>query len=319
MSNVFSDEIGRCFCNEHRRAHCNECCLSFTEVNEMTEIQAGLRAPKTRTQELAESKVMLEQSIAFIMEQDPLTEEGMDANLAYNRDQLERVEEEIKKLEKNERDLFSDELRTEVEKARAYNADMAALSRGLSELNPGSQQIQMGGLQTQQVYERFVAPPPSAQRDQSLDRYTCSYCRKTTTTAMSCCSRCKKQAYCSKECQRLQWNAHKKECVPVEKLSKEDSKKLPLTWKQLEQFQIANGETFEVRFIEQEMGFRLIALCKDRIGVTKRVAAYTESRDIPGFKPGNVMVWKNPRFHYFMDGSSGARIEEDDLVNITIQ
>ena len=71
--------------------------------------------------------------------------------------------------------------------------------------------------------------------------------------------------------------------------------------------------------MDQEAGLRLIALCKDRTGVVNRVAAYTNSRNIPGFTPGKVMVWKNPRFHYFMDGSSGARIEESDLTNITIK
>jgi hypothetical protein len=78
-------------------------------------------------------------------------------------------------------------------------------------------------------------------------------------------------------------------------------------------------EAREVRFVDQEPGLRLIALCKDRVGVTKRVAAYTSSRDIPGFRPGKVMLWKNPRFHYFMDGSNEARIEDQDLANITIK
>jgi hypothetical protein len=95
---------------------------------------------------------------------------------------------------------------------------------------------------------------------------------------------------------------------------------LPLTWAQLEEFQFAEGKKLELRYIQQEpgIGMRLIALCKDRAGVIKRVAAYTNSRDIPGFTPGKVMIWKNPRFHFFMDGSSGARIEDQDLANITI-
>lgn len=96
-------------------------------------------------------------------------------------------------------------------------------------------------------------------------------------------------------------------------------RRLPLTFAQLQEFQIAQGEELEVRFIQQEPGSRLIALSKDRAGVTKRVVAYTKSGDIPGYRPGTIMRWQNPRFHCFEDGSSGVRIEEDDLQNILIE
>jgi hypothetical protein len=186
-------------------------------------------------------------------------------------------------------------------------------SRGASDSDP------YDGAKAQRAYEQFVAAPPSVQRDVSVDPFTCSYCRKVTTQRLPCCSRCKKQAYCTKQCQTTHWKAHKKECVPIDKLAKEDTKRLPLTWEQLEEFGDADGERLEVRFIEQEDGFRLIAMCKDRAGMCKRVAAYTDSRTIPNFEAGKIMVWKNPRFHYFLDGSSGARIEEEDLVNIVVK
>ena len=38
-----------------------------------------------------------------------------------------------------------------------------------------------------------------------------------------------------------------------------------------------------------------------------------------GLSTGAVLRWKNPRFHYFMDGSSGARIEDGDVANIQIE
>ena len=37
-----------------------------------------------------------------------------------------------------------------------------------------------------------------------------------------------------------------------------------------------------------------------------------------GLAAGKVLRWKNPRFHMFMDGSTGARIEEEDLANVTV-
>jgi hypothetical protein len=231
------------------------------------------------------------------------------------------VEREIKELQsgQNNRDL-QQALVKEKEKARGQDAELRALASAHHQLHPESNTVELGGPETQMLYDKFVSPPPSAKRDQTVDPYTCSYCRKTGTQMLPACARCKKQAYCSKECQKIHWKAHKKECVPVETLDKQDTKKLPLSWEQLEAFgTAAAGQKLEVRFVDQEPGLRLIALCKDRVGVTKRVAAYTSSRDIPGFRPGKVMVWKNPRFHYFMDGSNGARIEDQDLANITIK
>ncbi len=32
-----------------------------------------------------------------------------------------------------------------------------------------------------------------------------------------------------------------------------------------------------------------------------------------GLALGCVLRWRNPRYHHFMDGSQGARIEDEDL------
>ena len=67
-----------------------------------------------------------------------------------------------------------------------------------------------------------------------------------------------------------------------------------------------------------ESVMRQVFQCKDRDGISKRVAAYTNSGGISGMAPGKMLKWKNPRFHWFVDGSSGARVEEEDLGNVTI-
>ena len=36
-----------------------------------------------------------------------------------------------------------------------------------------------------------------------------------------------------------------------------------------------------------------------------------------GLALGRVMRWRNPHFHWFMDGSCGARLEDEDLPSIT--
>lgn len=63
---------------------------------------------------------------------------------------------------------------------------------------------------------------------------------------------------------------------------------------------------------------RQVLECKDRVGAVRRIAAYTDSRTIPGASEGRIIRWKDPRFRYFADGSSGARIEQEDLVNLTV-
>jgi hypothetical protein len=95
---------------------------------------------------------------------------------------------------------------------------------------------------------------------------------------------------------------------------------MALTWEQVEAHGGAPVErrTLEVRAMLDESITRQVFSCKDRVGGIKRVAAYTNSRAIPGLKQGALLKWKNPRFHHFMDGSSGARIEEEDLVNVTV-
>lgn len=50
--------------------------------------------------------------------------------------------------------------------------------------------------------------------------YRCNLCRRTgrsgtdAQTALLVCSRCKSVSYCSKECQRADWKAHKRTCEP---------------------------------------------------------------------------------------------------------
>jgi hypothetical protein len=284
----------------------------------MTEAQAGLRKPPSRAEELAEQKVMIERGIAFMMQQSPSTRQGMQDNLEYHHKELARVEKELKALRgKGLRagGEIKEAIAAQKELARAQDADNQSLTQAYMKKHPGATTMEIGGKESQELYDQYVAKPPSSKKDQANDAYTCSYCQKNSTKELPACARCKKQAYCSKACQRTHWKSHKKECQPVDTIPKGS---LPLTWAQLEEFQLAKGKKLEVRYIQQEPGMRLIALCKDRAGVIKRVAAYTNSKDIPGFTPGKVMVWKNPRFHFFMDGSNGARIEDQDLANITI-
>ncbi len=77
-------------------------------------------------------------------------------------------------------------------------------------------------------------------------------------------------------------------------------------------------QTLEVRVMTVMSITREVYQCKDRVGAVRNIAAYTDSRSLRGAAAGKIIRWKNPRFHWFMDGSSGARVEQDDLIDVTI-
>jgi len=70
-----------------------------------------------------------------------------------------------------------------------------------------------------------------------------------------------------------------KECVEAAK----EPKSLPLTWDQVEEHRGATVKgTLEVKVMLDESLTRQVFSCKDRVGVVRRVAAYTDCRAIPG-------------------------------------
>ena len=56
---------------------------------------------------------------------------------------------------------------------------------------------------------------------------------------------------------------------------------------------------------------------KDHRDAVRRVAFYSDAAP-RGLAQGKLLRWRNPRFHWFMDGSSGARIEDEDLPDISV-
>ena len=47
----------------------------------------------------------------------------------------------------------------ELEKAQSKDADQRALAEAFARLNPGKTHFEVGGIETEQLYEQFVAPP----------------------------------------------------------------------------------------------------------------------------------------------------------------
>lgn len=93
-----------------------------------------------------------------------------------------------------------------------------------------------------------------------------------------------------------------------------------MSWSQLEELggTTASGKTLELRIMSPPIPFLRHSFDgKDRKDDVRRVAFYC-NRPPPVLALGKVMRWRNPHFHQFIDGTTGARIEDEDVANITI-
>lgn len=312
MNPTYKDDIGRMFCDKHRREVCHECCYCFEPMNRDAEERAGLRKKRTEVELAAEEKAM---AMFALRGMERMVPRPAAERFQETRKWLQRSEAKLEQFKAQGKDVDEAVYRA-IEKERNREMQQEALMQGWAEQNPGKSKWEFGGPETQKLYDALAATPTVSNNRAQV--YTCDYCKVTSPVKLSVCARCKKIAYCSRECQKNAWKAHKKFCVKWE--GTKDPKDLPLSWDEVEahgQLPVL-GKTLQVRAMLDESMTRQVFSCKDRVGNVRRVAAYTNSRMIPGLKQGAILKWKNPRFHYFMDGSSGARIEEDDLVDITI-
>lgn len=316
---VHADEYGRCFCKAHMRAVCHECCYSFAQANEYTEIAAGLRQPKPRVDELALQVCECERGLAHIRTT------GDTAFWDENVRGLETGKAEIAALLRS-RETTQAEVDTAMRKVRekhaAADSERRAMYQAWKVENPGKTVMEAGGKEAQRFFDAIASAPPSASVD-AVDKRVCSWCDKSHgAKKLLVCGGCRQVSYCNVECQRAAWAGHKPGCRACkgERAGKKKVK-LPLTWEQLEAYGSAveaKGQTLEVRVVEDQSVLRQVFACKDRAGLTKIIAVYADDR-IPDLASGKVMRWKNPRFHFFLDGSSGGRIEQSDLANISVE
>lgn len=242
-----------------------------------------------------------------------MTPRPPEAVFAKNRDFERQADEKLKQyptaeVEAAMKKAIDAQVRTETERT--------ALMQAWAKQNPGKTRFDVGGKETQDLYDKVLSKPVT--KITREDNLTCSYCNKSSTVPLQRCSRCKVVTYCGRDCQLAAWKAHRKECIPWER--NKEPKVSSLTWDQVEAHQGApvEGRFLEVRAILDESVTMQVFQFQDREGKIRRVAAYTENGKIPGLKQGSLLRWKNPRFHRFMDGSSGARIEQDDLKDVSV-
>lgn len=314
MSDLWYDEIGRMYCNDHRRESCEVCGMECGIMNRMIEVEKGIRKPPSVAEKLAEERVTLRAGIKFMLDNPKLCESG---NMKFHKDRLKVVEEKISSLRASGAGEDTDRaIRAAEAVQQGRDAERNAVASAWARQNPGKSHMEWGGLETQALFDQYAAPPPSATSPRA-DKLTCGYCGESSVGKLRVCAACKVVYYCSRECQVASWKGHKLLCKPVA-ASQAKGPPLPLTWAQLEAFhgQPAVGKVLEVRAMTRVPYTRQIMQCKDRLGAVKIVVAYTSSGVIPGLSEGTVMRWRNPRFNVFLDGQTGARIEDDDLCNI---
>lgn len=147
----------------------------------------------------------------------------------------------------------------------------------------------------------------------------CAQCDEALSkTNAKQCSGCKTVYYCDRECQKKHWKAHKVHCTLVSAMYKDSEVHTPLSWEELRRHypNKVKDRILELRVVSiHDYPLRVIFDGKDREGCICCVAFYGHQPG-PSFGIGQVMRWRNPHFHFFADGSCGARIEKKDDKNI---
>ena len=278
-------------------------------------------------EDLLDEQIDLEHGLDFLLSQGmPQT----DPNVQYHIERLAQVNNEIesltrplerRKTEKKKKESPQDT--TAVKKmdgVKGLACFMAAVDLKDSSIKQNSAAGAAAKLKKTSAAKKQSAATDSTSvgdlkqaSTKHVTKDACAFCGDSSKSPMDCAA-CLTVCYCSQRCQKQDWKSHKAFCKAKQK------ERAPITWSQLESYNgiPAHGKVLEVTFVQQEPGLRLVARCRDSAGDYRRVAAYTNSRNIANFVAGTTLRWKNPRYYYFLDGSSGARIENDDLDDIEI-
>ncbi|KAK9816678.1 hypothetical protein WJX72_003583 [[Myrmecia] bisecta] len=182
--------------------------------------------------------------------------------------------------------------------------------------------LMLGSEEAQRLFAAAADRPPSGSE-------VCAHCKRGGKLLR--CSRCKSALYCNREHQVADFPRHKADCrriaaaainTPTGARARSEAR-TPTTWAKLEALggMPATGKTLELRIMSEPIPFLRYSFDgKDRKGDVRRVAFYLDNGTAPppALALGKVFRWRNPSFHQFMDGSTGARIEDEDLVNITV-
>ncbi|GMI04115.1 hypothetical protein TrLO_g10889 [Triparma laevis f. longispina] len=203
-------------------------------------------------------------------------------------------------------------------KTQSHQAALGAVAR---QMNPNGDVVEMDENFMKALSEMSGNLTTGAKGEELGDTMVCAWCRKAAVggAPLQKCGRCRKVFYCNKECQTKAWKGHKKVCQPVV-LPKNKKKRLGLNWEQLDKYgrAPATGKFIELKVTQDESMSRQVMGCRDGDGIIKRITCYNNSRSLAGFSIGKTFKWEHPIYQQFMDGSSGGRVEQEDVQNINI-
>lgn len=328
---VFADALGRQFCR-HFRTTCMECQYDFRDKNRAIEHEVARKRQLRKQQQISQEEMaeLLERQRLLQVQRDCCSNaharEAIVSELAWlERTIDDHLSAKMAAIEHNDSDptdaFIGPPFKSQSEIEMQQEKERLALCTSWKKQHPDKPNIIFGNKDAQKIYKKFVAPPKVAASRKKVDIHTCYYCQRMSRKELLQCSRCQKVAYCGKDCQKADWKNHKMECVASSQ-TKLPPKVLPLTWEQVKLYEgeAVVGKELTVRAIlDESLLTRQLFQCKDRVGDVHVVAAYTASGMIDGLTQGAVLTWKHPRFHRFLDGRTGARIEEKDLKNITVE
>lgn len=160
------------------------------------------------------------------------------------------------------------------------------------------------------------------------------------------CARCLTARYCSKECQMAHYRTHKPSCLaaaasgkpakdtgnarasnatnPRPRLLTSGPSSDRVSWADLQRLQgmPAIGKVLEVKVATPPMPFLRYAFeGEDQKGDVRTVGFYLNGSSSllqTSLRQGKIVRWRDPRFHNFFGGQTGARIEDGDMRNVEI-
>ena len=149
MSDIETDEIGRCFCKKHRRETCHECCMCFEPTNRMAEEDAGLVKKRSEAEKFAQERAQAVYALRGMEQMKPRPNEEV---FEQTRGWLHDSERKLKELKRRGEDVDS-AMKKAMEVEHQKELEKKAMLQAWGSQNPGKNVMKFGGSETQSIFE----------------------------------------------------------------------------------------------------------------------------------------------------------------------
>lgn len=135
----------------------------------MAEEEAGLRKKRTAVDEAAIEFAVASRALRGMMRMEPRpSEEVFEQNREYKR----RAEEKLQRFAEAGEDVES-AVKRACDREADNELDMEAMMQSMARLNPGQRRFELGGPESQKIYDEFVKGPTG--KETRVDVHTCSF------------------------------------------------------------------------------------------------------------------------------------------------